>query len=118
VLGVGGGIHGGCGSGVAAAAVYAGWAVSSRISRWARGLCPLSDRKRCRTPILENAVHGQSVFFAGFLASTGVFGRWVWRCPPEYRSGNALDKPDVLRTLIRWWHTTRDCTAGARSAAW
>ena len=24
--------------------------------------------------------HGQSVFFAEFLATTGVFDRWVWNC--------------------------------------
>ncbi|HNT37590.1 MAG TPA: hypothetical protein PKO45_00570 [Rubrivivax sp.] len=33
--------------------------------------------------------HGQLVFFAQFLAATGVFERWVSSCPLEYRSGNA-----------------------------
>ena len=33
--------------------------------------------------------HGQLVFFAEFLATTGVFERWVSSCPLEYRSGNA-----------------------------
>jgi hypothetical protein len=43
--------------------------------------------------------HGQLVFFAEFLATTGVFERWVSSCPLEYRSGNAPDKRDVLGTL-------------------
>ena len=44
--------------------------------------------------------HGQLVFFAEFLAATGVFERWVSGCPLEYRSGNAPDKRDVLGTLM------------------
>ena len=44
--------------------------------------------------------HGQLVFFAEFLAATGVFDRWVSSCPLEYRSGNAPDKRDVLGTLM------------------
>ena len=32
--------------------------------------------------------HGQLVFFAEFLAATGVFERWVASCPLAYRSGN------------------------------
>jgi hypothetical protein len=44
--------------------------------------------------------HGQLVFFAAFLAATGVFERWVSSCPLEYRSGNAPDKRDVLGTLM------------------
>ena len=44
--------------------------------------------------------HGQLVFFAEFLAATGVFDRWVSACPLEYRSGNAPDKRDVLGTLM------------------
>jgi len=43
--------------------------------------------------------HGQLVFFAEFLAATGVFERWVADCPLSYRSGNAPDKRDVLGTL-------------------
>jgi hypothetical protein len=43
---------------------------------------------------------GQLVFFAEFLAATGVFGRWVSSWPPAYRSGNAPDKRDVLGTLM------------------
>ena len=45
--------------------------------------------------------HGQLVFFAEFLATTGVFDRWVSECPLAYRSGNAPDKRDVLGTLIK-----------------
>lgn len=44
--------------------------------------------------------HGQLVFFAQFLATTGVFERWVSSCPLEYRSGNAPNKRDVLGTLM------------------
>jgi hypothetical protein len=44
--------------------------------------------------------HGQLVFFAEFLAATGVFERWVSSCPLEYRSSNAPDKRDVLGTLM------------------
>ena len=44
--------------------------------------------------------HGQLVFFAEFLAATGVFERWVSSCPLQYRSGNAPDKRDVLGTLM------------------
>ena len=40
------------------------------------------------------------MFFAEFLAATGVFERWVSRCPLAYRSGNAPDKRDVLGTLM------------------
>jgi hypothetical protein len=40
------------------------------------------------------------VFFAEFLAATGVFERWVWACPLAYRSDNAPDKRDVLGTLM------------------
>ena len=44
--------------------------------------------------------HGQLVYFAEFLAATGVFERWVSSCPLAYRSGNAPDKRDVLGTLM------------------
>jgi len=44
--------------------------------------------------------HGQLVFFAEFLAATGVFERWVSACPLAYRSGNAPDKREVLGTLM------------------
>ncbi len=44
--------------------------------------------------------HGQLVFFAEFLATTGVFERWVSACPLEYRSGNAPGKRDLLGTLM------------------
>ena len=52
------------------------------------------DREAVATP------HGQLVFFAEFLAATGVFERWVSSCPLAYRSGNAPDKRDVLGTLM------------------
>ena len=44
--------------------------------------------------------NGQLVFFAEFLATTGVFDRRVSSCPLSYRSGNAPDKRDVLGTLM------------------
>ena len=44
--------------------------------------------------------HGQLVFFAAFLAATGVFERWVSQCPLAYRSGNAPDKRDALGTMM------------------
>lgn len=44
--------------------------------------------------------HGQLVYFAEFLATTGVFDHWVSSCPLEYQSGNAPDKRDVLGTLM------------------
>lgn len=40
------------------------------------------------------------MFFAEFLAATGVFERWVSGCPLAYRSDNAPDKRDVLGTLM------------------
>ena len=52
------------------------------------------DRGAVATP------HGQLVFFAEFLAATGVFERWVSSCPLAYKSGNAPDKRDVLGTLM------------------
>ena len=61
------------------------------------------DRGAAATP------HGQLVFFAEFLAATGVFERWVSECPLAYRSGNAPDKRDVLGTLMRvcWLGTAK-----------
>ena len=44
--------------------------------------------------------HGQLVFFAEFLATAGVFDRWVDGCPLSYSSPNASSKRDVLGTLM------------------
>ena len=44
--------------------------------------------------------HGQLVFFAEFLATAGVFDRWVEECPLSYTSPNASSKRDVLGTLM------------------
>lgn len=52
------------------------------------------DEQAAATP------NGQLVFFAEFLAATGVFERWVSTCPLSYRSGNAPHKRDVLGTLM------------------
>jgi Transposase DDE domain group 1 len=44
--------------------------------------------------------HGQIVFFAEFLATAGVFDRWVLDCPLRYSSPNASSARDVLGTLM------------------
>lgn len=44
--------------------------------------------------------HGQIVFFAEFLATAGVFDRWVQGCPLHYSSPNASRSRDVLGTLM------------------
>lgn len=44
--------------------------------------------------------HGQIVFFAEFLATAGVFDRWVRECPLHYSSPNASRTRDVLGTLM------------------
>jgi len=44
--------------------------------------------------------HGQVVFFAEFLATAGVFDRWVDACPLRYSSANASPARDVLGTLM------------------
>jgi len=44
--------------------------------------------------------HGQVVFFAEFLATAGVFDRWVDGCPLRYGSPNASGARDVLGTLM------------------
>jgi len=44
--------------------------------------------------------HGQIAFFAEFLATAGVFDRWVDACPLRYSSPNASRPRDVLGTLM------------------
>jgi hypothetical protein len=44
--------------------------------------------------------HGQIVFFAEFLATAGVFGRWVRACPLRDSSPNVSRLRDVLGTLL------------------
>lgn len=51
-------------------------------------------------PNAKATPQGQLVFFAEFLAATGVFEGWVDACPLEYHSGNAPGKRDVLGTLV------------------
>jgi hypothetical protein len=48
----------------------------------------------------QAAPHGQIVFFAEFLATAGVFDRWVQACPLHYSSPNASRPRDVLGTLM------------------
>ena len=44
--------------------------------------------------------HGQIVFFAEFLATAGVFDRWVQGCLLHYSSPNPSRPRDVLGTLM------------------
>ncbi|MGL6108920.1 MAG: IS1380 family transposase [Rubrivivax sp.] len=44
--------------------------------------------------------HGQIAFFAEFLATAGLFDRWVDACPLRYSSPNASSPRDVLGTLM------------------
>lgn len=44
--------------------------------------------------------HGQIVFCVEFLATAGVFDRWVRACPRHDSSPNAWRPRDVLGTLM------------------
>ena len=44
--------------------------------------------------------HGQLVYFSEFLATAGVFDRWVDGCPLSYHSPTASSARDVLGTLM------------------
>ena len=44
--------------------------------------------------------HGQIVFFPEFLATAGVFDRWVQGCPLHYSSPSTSRPRDVLGTLM------------------
>jgi len=44
--------------------------------------------------------HGQIVYFAEFLATAGIFDKWVKTCPLHYTSPNASSVRDVLGTLM------------------
>jgi hypothetical protein len=44
--------------------------------------------------------HGQIVYFAEFLATAGIFDKWVKACPLHYTSPNASRVRDVLGTLM------------------
>ena len=52
------------------------------------------DDAACATP------HGQLVFFAEFLATAGLFERWVQECPLRFTSPNAPMVRDVVGTLM------------------
>ena len=62
----------------------------------------------------------QLVFFAEFLACTGVFDRSVETCPMTYTRANSPDNPDGLGTLLlailaghrRYAHVTPSCPVG------
>jgi hypothetical protein len=61
----------------------------------------LGGRMRVRWDEQAQATpHGQLVFFAEFLATAGVFDRWVEQCPLSYSSPNGSAKRDVLGTLM------------------
>jgi hypothetical protein len=63
-------------------------------TRWAGRMHVRWDETAQATP------HGQIVFFAEFLATAGVFDRWVQDCPLRYSSPNASRVRDVLGTLM------------------
>jgi len=42
---------------------------------------------------------GQLVYFSQFLASAGLFGKWVGDCPRKYNSPNAPSLNDLLGTI-------------------
>ena len=60
-------------------------------------------------PAAAATPHGLLVFFAEFLAATGVFDRWVSNCPLSDRSGNAPDKRYVMHVR---------CALTASSCGW
>ncbi len=45
--------------------------------------------------------HGQIVFFAEFLATAGVFDRWVQDCPLHYSSPPEFDTKWPFSPLLR-----------------
>jgi len=60
---------------------------------------------------------GQLVFFAQFLAASGLYSQWVAACPLRYTSPNAPSVGDVLGTSVlailsgacRYAHVTALC---------
>ena len=62
---------------------------------------PMGGRVHVRWDETAQATpQGQIVFFAEFLATAGVFDRWVQGCPLHYSSPNASQPRDVLGTLM------------------
>ena len=57
----------------------------------------------------QATAHGQIAFFAEFLATAGVFDRWVDACPLRYSSPNASRPRDVLGTLMLGILASRGC---------
>jgi hypothetical protein len=51
--------------------------------------------------------HGQLAYLSEFLATAGVFDRWVDGCPLSYHSPTASSARDVLGTLMRAANATR-----------
>ncbi len=51
-------------------------------------------------PTAQATPHGQIVYFAEFLATAGIFDKWVKTCPLHYTSPNASRVRDVLGTLM------------------
>jgi hypothetical protein len=51
-------------------------------------------------PLAPVTPFGQLVFFAQFLATSGLYSKWVAACPLHYRSGNAPKVRDVLGTAV------------------
>ena len=56
---------------------------------------------------------GQLAFFAEYLEATGLFERWLKRCPLSYTSPNAPELVDVLGTWMR-----RSWTGTAAMPTW
>jgi hypothetical protein len=73
----------------------------ARASEQAMAVDTMGGRVHVRWDETAQATpHGQIVFFAEFLASAGVFDRWVQACPLNYSSPNASSARDVLGTLM------------------
>jgi hypothetical protein len=51
-------------------------------------------------PLAPVTPMGQLVFFCQFLSTSGLYTKWVARCPLRYSSPNAPGKADVLGTSV------------------
>jgi len=75
--------------------------VLARASEDAMAVDTMGGRMHVRWDEAAQATpYGQIVFFAEFLATAGVFDRWVKECPLRYSSPNASNPRDVLGTLM------------------
>jgi hypothetical protein len=75
--------------------------VLAQASEAAMVVDTMGGRMRVRWDETAQATpHGQIAFFAEFLATAGVFDRWIDACPLRYSSPNASRPRDVLGTLM------------------